>query len=131
MGDKMVNDHGRSKEEAKALLTRHFHYGVLSLDGQTEADHHDKAWIVDDVLFSIGSHNIYPSAIQEFGLIVESETATKKLLDDLWVPKWAKSIKKLSGECDAEDAWWCWKGWNNCEWENTKKNCRKSCGLCK
>lgn len=52
---------------------------------------HTKLLIVDDAAFYIGSHNLYPANLQEFGLIVTDAKATLKLKADYWDKVWAES----------------------------------------
>eukprot|EP00928_Gymnodinium_smaydae_P034072 TRINITY_DN24228_c0_g2_i1.p1 TRINITY_DN24228_c0_g2~~TRINITY_DN24228_c0_g2_i1.p1 ORF type:complete len:554 (-),score=41.48 TRINITY_DN24228_c0_g2_i1:153-1814(-) len=50
---------------------------------------HAKVIAVDDAAFYIGSHNLYPTTLQEFGYIVEDKSAVSHLknafLDKLWL----------------------------------------------
>jgi len=57
-----------------------------------EISSHNKIWIVDGHLFYIGSHNIYPSSLQQFGVIVDSKTATNMLEQQWWHPLWKNAV---------------------------------------
>lgn len=60
---------------------------------------HAKLWMVDDRLFYIGSDNLYPVNLQEFGYIVDDRQAANELLDAYWTPLWQWSQRAaLSGE---------------------------------
>jgi hypothetical protein len=54
---------------------------------------HAKVWIVDDRVFHVGSDNLYPHVLQEFGYVVESAAVTQGLLDDYWTPLWTYSAR--------------------------------------
>jgi hypothetical protein len=49
---------------------------------------HAKFWMIDDRAFYIGSDNIYPVDLQEFGYIVDSKAAVADLHRDYWGPLW-------------------------------------------
>lgn len=49
---------------------------------------HSKFWMIDDRAFYIGSDNMYPVNLQEFGYIVDDRKAATELLDSYWTPLW-------------------------------------------
>ncbi len=49
---------------------------------------HAKFWMVDDRTFYIGSDNMYPVNLQEFGYIVDDAKAAGEILDAWWTPLW-------------------------------------------
>ncbi|WP_260867638.1 phospholipase D-like domain-containing protein [Streptomyces sp. SAJ15] len=59
-------------------------------DGKPYAQHH-KLVSVDGSAFYIGSKNLYPSWLQDFGYIVESPEAAKQLDARLLAPQWKYS----------------------------------------
>ncbi|MGW2601311.1 phospholipase D-like domain-containing protein [Streptomyces klenkii] len=59
-------------------------------DGKPYAQHH-KLVSVDDSAFYIGSKNLYPSWLQDFGYIVESPEAARQLDAELLAPQWKYS----------------------------------------
>ncbi|MER0484176.1 phospholipase [Streptomyces sp. Edi2] len=59
-------------------------------DGKPYALHH-KLVSVDDSAFYIGSKNLYPAWLQDFGYIVESPAAAKQLKTGLLDPEWKYS----------------------------------------
>ncbi|WP_328740720.1 phospholipase [Streptomyces erythrochromogenes] len=59
-------------------------------DGKPYAQHH-KLVSVDGSAFYIGSKNLYPSWLQDFGYIVESPAAAGQLGSDLLDPQWRYS----------------------------------------
>ncbi|MER5886209.1 phospholipase [Streptomyces sp. NPDC001941] len=59
-------------------------------DGHPYAQHH-KLVSVDDSAFYIGSKNLYPSWLQDFGYVVESPAAAAQLKDGLLAPQWTYS----------------------------------------
>ncbi|MEV7282468.1 phospholipase D-like domain-containing protein [Streptomyces sp. NPDC093111] len=59
-------------------------------DGKPYAQHH-KLVSVDDAAFYIGSKNLYPSWLQDFGYVIESPAAARQLADGLLAPQWTYS----------------------------------------
>ncbi|WP_344070971.1 phospholipase D-like domain-containing protein [Streptomyces crystallinus] len=59
-------------------------------DGHPYAQHH-KLVSVDDSAFYIGSKNLYPSWLQDFGYVVESPEAAAQLKAKLLAPQWRYS----------------------------------------
>ncbi|MDF3287849.1 phospholipase D-like domain-containing protein [Streptomyces silvisoli] len=59
-------------------------------DGRPYALHH-KVVSVDDSAFYLGSKNLYPSWLQDFGYIVESPAAARQLRTQLLDPEWTYS----------------------------------------
>jgi hypothetical protein len=49
---------------------------------------HAKFWMIDERAFYIGSENLYPVELQEFGYIVEDPSATAELRRDYWDQAW-------------------------------------------
>nr|7WU1_A Chain A, Phospholipase D [Moritella sp. JT01]7WU1_B Chain B, Phospholipase D [Moritella sp. JT01]7WU1_C Chain C, Phospholipase D [Moritella sp. JT01]7WU1_D Chain D, Phospholipase D [Moritella sp. JT01]7WU1_E Chain E, Phospholipase D [Moritella sp. JT01]7WU1_F Chain F, Phospholipase D [Moritella sp. JT01] len=78
---------------AKTFLDKNLHINFISINGrETNNMSHNKLWIVDDKVFYVGSHNIYPSSLQQFGVIVDDKDATAQLEKQLWTPMWKNSI---------------------------------------
>ncbi|MEU3562123.1 phospholipase D-like domain-containing protein [Kitasatospora sp. NPDC006786] len=74
-------------------------------DGHPYALHH-KLVSVDDSAFYIGSKNLYPAWLQDFGYIVESRDAAAQLDRDLLGPEWqysqaAATVDWSTGTCRA------------------------------
>ncbi len=66
--------------------------------GKTIANH-SKLWMVDDRVFYLGSDNMYPVNLQEFGYIVDDRRAAQQLLDAYWTPLWQWSKRAaVSGD---------------------------------
>ncbi|MEU8434841.1 phospholipase D-like domain-containing protein [Streptomyces sp. NPDC029216] len=59
-------------------------------DGKPYAQHH-KLVSVDDAAFYVGSKNLYPSWLQDFGYVVESPAAARQVADSLLAPQWKYS----------------------------------------
>ncbi|MFD7627354.1 phospholipase D-like domain-containing protein [Streptomyces sp. NPDC059851] len=59
-------------------------------DGRPYAQHH-KLVSVDGSAFYIGSKNLYPAWLQDFGYIVESPAAAGQLNEELLAPQWQYS----------------------------------------
>lgn len=52
---------------------------------------HAKVWIIDDKAFYVGSHNMYPANLQEFGYIIFGENITNDFINQYWNKIWALS----------------------------------------
>ncbi len=61
---------------------------------------HAKLVLVDDAAFHIGSQNLYPAGLTEYGFIVDDAGAAAELDASYWQPLWANS-KRLSRPCAA------------------------------
>jgi hypothetical protein len=60
---------------------------------------HAKFWMVDDRAFYIGSDNVYPVNLQEFGYILDDRKVAAELLEAYWNPLWEWSRRAaVSGE---------------------------------
>ena len=49
---------------------------------------HAKMFIIDDELFYVGSHNLYPTTLQEYGYFVGNAEATRAMVTQYWDPLW-------------------------------------------
>jgi hypothetical protein len=54
---------------------------------------HAKFWMVDDRAFHVGSDNLYPHNLQEFGYVVESSALAREALESYWSPLWTFSSR--------------------------------------
>ena len=54
---------------------------------------HAKLLFVDDAAFYVGSQNLYPAGLTEFGYIVDSAAASAALRDTYWAPLWQQSAR--------------------------------------
>ncbi|WP_100623442.1 hypothetical protein [Candidatus Coxiella mudrowiae] len=46
---------------------------------------HAKVWIIDNKVFYVGFHNLYPSNLQEFGVIIGNQAAlTQQFINDYY-----------------------------------------------
>lgn len=59
-------------------------------DGET-IGLHSKHFIVDDKCCYIGSQNLYMCDLAEWGIVVDSETEVKKIMNDYFTPMWNNS----------------------------------------
>ena len=55
---------------------------------QLKIINHAKFWMVDDRAFHIGSDNLYPHNLQEFGYVVESADLAREAREQYWNPMW-------------------------------------------
>lgn len=103
--ERVMDRTGLPLPEAAALVCRRLHLAPLRFgpDPIWPGDHpigvHAKFWMVDDRVFYIGSENLYPVNLQEFGYIVEDRTASTQVLKDYWdhVWQWSRPAA-ISGE---------------------------------
>jgi hypothetical protein len=61
---------------------------------------HAKHFIVDDVCTYIGSQNLYICDLAEWGVVVDDEASTKKIMEEYWKPMWKVSYKEE--DCDVD-----------------------------
>jgi phosphatidylserine/phosphatidylglycerophosphate/cardiolipin synthase-like enzyme len=54
---------------------------------------HAKFWMVDDLAFHVGSDNLYPHNLQEFGYVIESAALARETLAAYWDPLWMHSSR--------------------------------------
>jgi phosphatidylserine/phosphatidylglycerophosphate/cardiolipin synthase-like enzyme len=91
--------------ELRALLCRRLHLAPLRFgpdatwpDGHAIANH-AKLWLVDDQVFYIGSDNLYPVDLQEFGYIVDDRATAGRIRAAYWDPMWRWSrAAAISGD---------------------------------
>ena len=88
-----------SPDPVNALLCERLHLAPLRFgpddrwpDRQPIATH-TKFWMVDSRVFYIGSDNMYPVNLQEFGYIVDDRKAAQELIDAYWTPLWQWSSR--------------------------------------
>ena len=98
----------RGPDPINALLCSHVHLAPLRFGpdatwpgGKTFANH-AKLWMVDDRVFYVGSDNLYPVNLQEFGYIVDDQRAAAELLDAYWTPLWQWSQRAAVSGDDVE-----------------------------
>jgi phosphatidylserine/phosphatidylglycerophosphate/cardiolipin synthase-like enzyme len=90
--------------DLNALLCQHLHIAPFRFgpdaawpDGHPIGDH-GKFWMVDDHVFYIGSDNMYPSDLQEFGYVIDDRAAADTVRRDYWDPLWKWSrLAAISG----------------------------------
>ena len=51
---------------------------------------HAKVWIANDQVFYVGSDNVYPAFLQEYGFVVADAAATANFIKTYWNPIWAQ-----------------------------------------
>jgi phosphatidylserine/phosphatidylglycerophosphate/cardiolipin synthase-like enzyme len=84
----------KGPDPVNALLCSRFHLAPFrfgpddSWPGGKTIANHAKLWMVDDRIFYLGSDNMYPVNLQEFGFIVDDRQAADTLLDSYWNPLW-------------------------------------------
>ena len=95
----------RGPDPVNAMLCSHVHLAPFRFGPDATWPHgvaianHAKLWMVDDRVFYVGSDNIYPVNLQEFGYIVDDRKAAAELLDAYWNPLWQWSRQAaLSGD---------------------------------
>lgn len=60
---------------------------LLTIKATTDANH-AKIWIVDDLVFYVGSDNVYPAYLQEFGYVIGSQQLTELFIQNYWEKMW-------------------------------------------
>lgn len=94
----------RRPDPVNAMLCEHLHLAPYrfgpddSWPGGIPIANHAKFWMVDGRVFYVGSDNMYPVNLQEYGYIVDDARAAQELTDAYWTPLWQWSSKAaLSG----------------------------------
>jgi phosphatidylserine/phosphatidylglycerophosphate/cardiolipin synthase-like enzyme len=95
----------KKPDAINAVLCSHVHLAPFrfgpdpSWPGGKAIANHAKFWMVDDRVFYIGSDNMYPVNLQEFGYILDDGKAATELLGSYWTPLWEWSQRAaVSGE---------------------------------
>ncbi|MEV7004317.1 phospholipase D-like domain-containing protein [Streptomyces sp. NPDC093982] len=89
----LIGDGARAREalcENLQLATFRASNQPTWADGKPYAQHH-KVLSVDGSAFYIGSKNLYPSWLQDFGYIIENPAAARQLKNHLLDPQWRYS----------------------------------------
>lgn len=88
----------------RSLLCERLHLAQLRYgadaswpDGSLFANH-AKAISIDEQAFYVGSHNLYPAGLQEYGFIVDDATSTARFHTSYWNDLWKySSVTAISG----------------------------------
>jgi phosphatidylserine/phosphatidylglycerophosphate/cardiolipin synthase-like enzyme len=89
----------KGPDPVNALLCERLHLAPFRFgpDAQWPDGHaigtHTKFWMVDSRVFYIGSDNMYPVNLQEFGYIVDDTKAAQEIIDAYWSPLWQWSSR--------------------------------------
>jgi phosphatidylserine/phosphatidylglycerophosphate/cardiolipin synthase-like enzyme len=102
--DVVAQRSGLTDPALSVLLCDRFHLAPLRFgpdatwpDGKPIGTH-AKFWMIDDRAFYVGSENIYPTDLQEFGFIVEDAAAAATLRAAYWDLAWKWSqLAAISG----------------------------------
>ncbi len=111
VADKMLEVAAAHSSLSKAalvdLLCQHFHLAPFRFSsdaqwpGKAPIGDHSKFWMVDDRYFYLGSDNLYPVDLQEFGYIVDDAAAAADIRRDYWNPLWRWSKAAAISGSDA------------------------------
>lgn len=71
-------------------------------DGEFKGNH-AKFFIIDDRAFYIGSQNLYIANLAEWGLLIDDEEETAKVLEGYWNPMWEHSYNQEEWEQSREE----------------------------
>jgi phosphatidylserine/phosphatidylglycerophosphate/cardiolipin synthase-like enzyme len=82
--------------ELSAKLNKLLHLAYIDSNASNNISirNHNKFWMVDNHIFYFGSHNIYPSSLQQYGIIVDNKFLAKNILINFWDPMWKNSDKE-------------------------------------
>jgi len=69
-------------------------------DGMTMGMH-AKHFVIDGRCAYIGSQNLYSCDLAEWGVVVDDEAATKKIMKEYWIPMWQVSYKEE--DCNVQE----------------------------
>lgn len=99
----------RGPDPVNAMLCDHVHLAPFrfgpddSWPGGDPFATHAKFWMVDGHVFYIGSDNMYPVNLQEYGYIVDDTRAAQELTDAYWTPLWQWSSKAAVSGPEVKD----------------------------
>lgn len=68
---------------------------------QKNIGNHSKFFIIDDVASYVGSQNLYMCDLAEWGVLIDDEAETKKMIQDFWNPLWQASY--TAEDCDVDE----------------------------
>lgn len=88
---------------AQRLRVASFRYGPEARypDGSA-IPNHAKTLVVDDTVFYIGSQNLYPANLAEFGWLVEDATLAADYVARYWQPVWQAAFPTVTGDVDQD-----------------------------
>ncbi|WP_425362703.1 phospholipase D-like domain-containing protein [Candidatus Tisiphia endosymbiont of Hybos culiciformis] len=91
----IISEYKVDRKAATKKLNQHLHLAYMSYNNiaNKHIRNHNKFWMVDDKIFYFGSHNFFPSSLQQFGIIIDSREAAKSLIKSYWNPMWQYSAK--------------------------------------
>lgn len=69
-------------------------------DEQTQGNH-AKFFIIDDKCYYMGSQNLYIANLAEWGILIDNEEQTAKILEEYWNPMWEQSWSEDVTDVDA------------------------------
>lgn len=72
--------------------------GTMDWLERKKAGNHAKFFIVDDIAYYVGSQNLYIANLAEWGIIIDSEEQTQKVLDEYWNKVWGSSFEDVPEE---------------------------------
>jgi len=78
--------------------------GVVAWENGNKIGNHAKTVLVDDAAFYIGSKNLYPATLQDFGYVVEDLQAALEYKNSYIIPLWENSkesavVDSIAGIC--------------------------------
>ncbi|MCO7224928.1 phospholipase D-like domain-containing protein [Pleionea sp. CnH1-48] len=97
-----------NREEAENLMCQHLQLAPMRIEsgvgtwanGNSIANH-SKTVMVDDAAFYIGSKNLYPTTLQDFGFIIEDATSAQEYIDSYWNQLWGNSKSAATVDFEA------------------------------
>ena len=84
--------------DARELVCERFNIAGLRFSAEdvwpdgSNIGNHSKLMISDDQAFYLGSQNLYPADLAEFGLIVDDADLTAEVMAAYWEPMWTHSV---------------------------------------
>ncbi|HTR87672.1 MAG TPA: hypothetical protein VMI56_24540 [Reyranella sp.] len=96
-------------DPTNALLCSRVHLAPLRFGPDSEWPsgrpfaNHAKFWMIDERAFYIGSDNMYPVNLQEYGYIVADHKAAQELTDAYWTPLWEWSKRAAVSGPEVKD----------------------------
>jgi len=106
----MALDEYEEEDDAKLrkIVQENLRVTTLCVEGAAEKfpdeqtiGNHAKFFVVDDLCYYVGSQNLYIADLAEWGLVIDSEEQTAKVLEEYWNPMWEQSYSPDKCDVDA------------------------------
>lgn len=71
-------------------------------DGERMGNH-AKFMMIDDCAYYLGSQNLYPCNLGEWGVVIDDKAQAQKIIDEYWNPLWKESFDANNPDADLDE----------------------------